>query len=132
MSLFPDEDVLTREIETWRGFMEKLPSEDDKAVLTKLLNDCYKYSVAINNHAQIHSFPSESLIMSLLLIQDKLLNQLKSMMQSRHEVNRTNLDGGSNRLRTSELIWLASIETLNVLSPVLIFQSLAEDGNTKS
>jgi hypothetical protein len=40
MSLFPDEDVLTREIETWRGFIEKLPSDDDKLVFTKLLNDC--------------------------------------------------------------------------------------------
>jgi hypothetical protein len=35
VSLFPDEDVLTKEIETWKGFI-----------------DCYRYSVAINNHAQ--------------------------------------------------------------------------------
>ena len=82
MSLFPDEDVLTKEIEAWRGFIDKLPSDKDKVVLTKLLNDCYKYSVAINNHTQIHPFPSESLIMSLLLIQHKLIDQLKSMMQS--------------------------------------------------
>ena len=82
MSLFPDEDVLTKEIETWRGFIDKLSSDEDKVVLTKLLNDCYKYSVAMNNHAQTHPFPSESLIMSLLLIQHKLIHQLKSMMQS--------------------------------------------------
>ena len=25
MSLFPDEDILTREIESWRGFIDKLP-----------------------------------------------------------------------------------------------------------
>lgn len=56
MSLFPDNDVLTREIETWRGFIDKLPSDEDKAILTKLLNDCYKYSLAMNNHAQIHPF----------------------------------------------------------------------------
>jgi hypothetical protein len=49
MSLFPDEDVLTKEIETWCGFIDKLPSDEDKAVLTKLLKDCYKYSVAINS-----------------------------------------------------------------------------------
>jgi hypothetical protein len=30
MSLFPDEDVLTKKIETWRGFIEKLPSNEDK------------------------------------------------------------------------------------------------------
>ena len=82
MSLFPDEDVLTREIETWRGFIDKLPTDEDKVVLTKLLNSCYQYSVAINNHAQEHPFPSESLIMSLLLAQHKLINQLKSMIQS--------------------------------------------------
>ena len=67
MSLFPDEDVLTKEIESWRGFIEKLPSDEDKAILTELLNDCYKYSVAMNNQAQVHPFTTESLIMSLLL-----------------------------------------------------------------
>jgi hypothetical protein len=85
MTLLPDEDVLTKEIETWRGFIDKLPSDEDKVVLTKLLNDCYKYSVAINNNAQTHPFPSESLIISLLLIQHKLIDQLKSMMQSTNE-----------------------------------------------
>jgi hypothetical protein len=82
MSLFPDEDILIKEIETWRGFIDKLPPDEDKAVLTKLLNDCYKYSISINNQAQIHPFPSESLIMSLLLLQHKLINHLKSMIQS--------------------------------------------------
>ena len=69
MSLFPDDDVLTREIETWQGYIDKLPSEEDKVVLTKLLNDCYKYAVAMNDHAQLHPFPAESLIMSLFLSQ---------------------------------------------------------------
>lgn len=82
MSLFPDEDVLTKEIETWRGYMEKLP-EEDKAILTELLNECYKYSVAMNNHAQNHPFPAESLIMSMLLTQHKLIIHLKSMMRSK-------------------------------------------------
>ena len=34
MSLFPDEDILTREIESWRGFIDKLSSDDDRAVFT--------------------------------------------------------------------------------------------------
>lgn len=100
MSLFPDEDVLTKEIETWRGFIEKLPSDEDKAILRKLLNDCHKYSLAINNHAQEHPFPTESLIMSLLLIQHRLINHLKSMIQSEQTDNKIihldsqkNLDG---------------------------------------
>jgi len=69
MSLFPDEDVLTREIETWPGFIDKLLTEDDMLVFKKLLNDCYKYSVAMNSQAQIHPFLSGSLIMALLLSQ---------------------------------------------------------------
>jgi hypothetical protein len=85
MSLFPDEDILTKEIEVWRGFIDKLPSDEDKVVLTNLLDSCYQYSVAINDHAQEHPFPSESLIMSLLLTQHKLINQLKSMIQSTSE-----------------------------------------------
>jgi hypothetical protein len=83
LSLFPEDDVLTKEIETWRGFIDKLSSDEDKAIMTKLLNNCYKYSVAINNHAQEHPFPAESLIMALLLTQHKLINQLKSMIQSK-------------------------------------------------
>jgi hypothetical protein len=89
LSLFPDEDVLTKEIEAWSGFIDKLPSDEDKLVLTKLLNDCYKYSVAMNEHAQEHPFPTESLIMSLLLTQHKLINHLKSMIQSKQTDNTT-------------------------------------------
>ena len=88
MSLFPDEDVLTREIETWRGFIDKLPDDEDKVVFTKLLNDCYKYSVAMNNHAQTHPFPAESLIMALLLTQHKLIEHLKLMILSKHSDNK--------------------------------------------
>ena len=61
-------------------FRREAPSEDDKAIMTKLLNDCYKYAVAINSHD--HPFPAEAVIMTLLLSQHKLINQLKSMMQS--------------------------------------------------
>jgi hypothetical protein len=89
MSLFPDEDVLTREIETWRGFIDNLPNDDDKVVLTKLLESCYKYSVAINRHAETHPFSSESLIMSLSLTQHKLINHLKSLIPSKQTDNTT-------------------------------------------
>jgi hypothetical protein len=85
MSLFPDEDVLTKEIETWRGFIDKLPTDEDKSILTKLLNDYYRYSIAMNDHAQEHPFTTKSLIMSLLLIQHRLINHLKSMIQSEQQ-----------------------------------------------
>ncbi|MGA7368394.1 MAG: hypothetical protein WBX01_04645 [Nitrososphaeraceae archaeon] len=83
MSLFPDEDVLTKEIESWRGFIDNLPSDEDKAIFTKLLDDCYKYSVAMNSQAQVHPFPTETLIMALLLTQHKLIEHLKSLMNSK-------------------------------------------------
>jgi hypothetical protein len=88
MSLFPDENILTKEIETWQGFIDKLPSDEDKAILTKLLNDCYQSSLAINSHAETHPFSSESLIMSLLLTQHKLIEQLKSMMMMMLSANK--------------------------------------------
>jgi hypothetical protein len=30
MSLFPEENILTKEIESWRGFVDTLKSEEDK------------------------------------------------------------------------------------------------------
>lgn len=78
MSLFPDEDVLAREIEAWRGFIDKLPSDEDKVVMTKLLDSCCRYAVAINSHD--HPFPTERVIMALLLSQHKMINHLKSII----------------------------------------------------
>jgi hypothetical protein len=48
MSLFPDEDVLTKEIESWKGFAESLRSEEDTNIFLTMLNDCQKYALAIN------------------------------------------------------------------------------------
>ena len=86
MSLFPEEDVLTREIETWRGFIEKLSTDEDKVVFTKLLDSCYKYAIAINNHD--HPFPAEPVIITLLLSQHKLINHLKSIIPSKQTNNK--------------------------------------------
>jgi hypothetical protein len=61
MSLFPNEDILTKEIESWKGFADSLPAEDRKTFI-KILNDCYKYAKAINTKAQ--PFPSEPVIMA--------------------------------------------------------------------
>ncbi len=38
MSLFPYEDVLTKEIEAWKDFADKLPSDNDRVIFIKLLN----------------------------------------------------------------------------------------------
>ena len=64
MSLFPNEDVLTKEIESWKGFAGSLRAEDNE-LSAKILNDIYKYVAAIN--AKGRPFPTEPLLMALLL-----------------------------------------------------------------
>ena len=80
MSLFPDEDILTKEIESWRGFADSLKSEEDKKLFLKMLNDCQKYTTAIN--AKGEPFPTEPLIMALLLSQHKMIGWLSEQIRS--------------------------------------------------
>ena len=80
MSLFPDEDVLTKEIESWKGFAYSLKSEEDRKLFLKILNDCQKYAVAIN--AKETPFPTEPLIMALLLTQHKMISWLANHVKS--------------------------------------------------
>jgi len=80
MSLFPDEDILTKEIESWRGFADSLKSEQDKKLFLKMLNDCQKYALAIN--AKEIPFPTEPLIMALLLSQHKIIDWLSEQIRS--------------------------------------------------
>jgi hypothetical protein len=40
MSLFPEEIILTKEIESWRGFADCLESEEDKKKFLKMLEGC--------------------------------------------------------------------------------------------
>jgi hypothetical protein len=51
MSLFP-EDILIKEIESWKAFADSLKSEEDKKLFLKMLNDCHKYSTATNAKGQ--------------------------------------------------------------------------------
>jgi hypothetical protein len=39
MSLFPNQDVLTKEIESWKGFADSLNSQEYKELFNKMLND---------------------------------------------------------------------------------------------
>jgi hypothetical protein len=48
MSLFPNEDILTKEIESWRSFVDSLSSKVDRDLFNNMLNDCYNYAAAIN------------------------------------------------------------------------------------
>ena len=75
MSLFPDEDILTKEIASWNGFADGLPDKERETFL-KMLNDCYKYSNAINAKGQ--PFPTEPVIMALLVSQHSLIEWLET------------------------------------------------------
>jgi hypothetical protein len=78
MSLFPKEDILTKEIESWKGFADSLPAEVERETFMKMLNDCYKYAKAINAKAQ--PFPSEPVIMALLFSQHKMIEWLEGQI----------------------------------------------------
>jgi hypothetical protein len=76
LSLFPENDIITKEIESWSGFADSLQTEEDRNLFKKMLNECYKYSVAINDKGE--PFPAEPLIMALLLSQQKMIDWLIS------------------------------------------------------
>lgn len=80
MSLFPNEDILTKEIESWKGFADSLPAEDRKTFI-KILNDCYKHAKAINAKAQ--PFPSEPVIMAMLFSQHNIIELLERQISKR-------------------------------------------------
>jgi hypothetical protein len=56
-----------KEIESWKGFVDSLKSEDDSKLFIEMLNDCQKYALAID--AKKTSFLKEPLIVALLLAQ---------------------------------------------------------------
>ena len=85
MSLFPAEDILTKEIESWRSFAASLNSEECKEIFNKMLGDCYKYANAINVKGE--PFPSEPLLMSLLLSQQKMINWLSAQVLDKKHRN---------------------------------------------
>jgi hypothetical protein len=78
MSLFPNEDILTKEIESWKGFVNSLSSKEDRELFSSMLNECYKYATAIN--AKGEPFPAEPLIMALLLSQHKMIDWLSKQI----------------------------------------------------
>jgi hypothetical protein len=87
MSLFPNEDILTKEIESWRSFVDSLSSKEDRDLFNNMLNDCYKYAAAIN--AKGEPFPTEPLIMTLLLSQHKMIDWLTKQI-SKYESHLNN------------------------------------------
>jgi len=75
MSLFPNEDTLRQEIESWRGFADALREEDRQAFMS-MLEQCNQYVDSINSKGEY--FSTESLLMSLLFVQHKIISWLIS------------------------------------------------------
>jgi hypothetical protein len=97
MSLFPNEDILTKEIESWKSFGDSLSSKEDRDLFEKMINDCYKYATAINAKGQ--PFPAEPLIMALLLSQHKMIDWLTKHI-SKYELPANN----NNVIKKSEVL----------------------------
>jgi hypothetical protein len=73
MSLFPTDDILAKLQEQWKGYADALRQEDKEAFLT-MIEKCYAYAAAIN--AKGEPFPNESLLVSLVFSQYKMINWL--------------------------------------------------------
>jgi hypothetical protein len=84
MSLFPNEDILTKEIESWRSFAASLSSNEYREIFNKMLSDCYIYANAIN--AKGEPFHTDSLLMYLLISQQKMIDWLSAqVLDQRHQ-----------------------------------------------
>lgn len=73
MALFPNEDILTQEIQAWTGFADAL-REEDRVLFLRMLEQCYQYVDSINSKGEYYS--TESLLMSLVFVQHKIINWL--------------------------------------------------------
>lgn len=73
MILFPNEDILAQELESWRGFADAL-REEDRTLFLRMLDECYQYIDSINSKGEY--FSTESLLMSLVFVQHKIINWL--------------------------------------------------------
>jgi hypothetical protein len=83
LSLFPNEEnVLTREIESWKGFEYAL-REENRLLFNKMLSECEEnkdYVRAASSKGQ--SFAAESLFLALILQQQKMISQLIAKLAS--------------------------------------------------
>ena len=83
MNLFLNKDTFTAEVQSWRIFANNLHSEKDKELFKKMLNNYCNYADLIVN-ANGERFPSESLVIALILSQHKkMINWLISRISTK-------------------------------------------------
>ena len=73
-----DSSALDTEIADWKNFSEIL-RENDRVLFTQMLEECREYKDAINSKGEL--FTVESLLMSLILNQQKLIKELIKNIQ---------------------------------------------------
>jgi hypothetical protein len=73
LALFPNEDILTKEIQAWSGFADAL-REEDRVLFLRMLEQCCQYIDSINSKGEYYS--TESLLISLVFVQHKIINWL--------------------------------------------------------
>jgi len=73
LTLFPNEDILAKEIQSWSGFADALRQED-RVLFLRMLNQCYQYIDSINSKGEYYS--TESLLISLIFSQHKIIDWL--------------------------------------------------------
>ena len=75
MSIFPQDDLLAKEIQSWKSFGDTLRLEERK-LFNKMLRQCYSHIKAINAKGEPYS--TESLLLSLILTQHQMIEFLIS------------------------------------------------------
>ena len=76
MSLFPNENLITKEIESWKGFEYAL-REENRILFSNMLSECREnkdYVRAASSKGV--SFSAESLFLALILLQQKMISRL--------------------------------------------------------
>ena len=73
LALFPNEDILTKEIQAWSGFADAL-REEDRVLFLRMLEQCYQYVDSINSKGEYYS--TESMLVSLVFVQHKIITWL--------------------------------------------------------
>ena len=73
MSLFPKDDILSKEIESWKAFGDSL-REEDSEIFNSMVKHCYRHINAINAKGEPYS--TEALLMSLILTQHQMIEFL--------------------------------------------------------
>jgi len=73
LSIFPKDDLLAKEIESWKSFADSLRAEDRNA-FNKMVQQCYRHIKSINLKGE--PYTTESLLMSLILTQHQMIDFL--------------------------------------------------------